>query len=52
MNKESNKAKFIRIGLKIMEKSLFGNQQKSMIKFEENEEFSVLKTLITYIKLI
>ena len=52
VNNESNETKFIRIGLKIREKSFFGNQQKSAKKFGENEEFFVLKTLITYLNLI
>ena len=51
-NKESNETKFIKIGLKIRKKSLLGNQQKSVMKFWENEEFLVFKTLITYLNLI
>ena len=51
-NKESNETKFVKIGLKMREKSLLGNQQKSVMKFGENEEFLVFKTLITYVNLI
>ena len=41
-NKESNEIKIKWFGIKIMEKSLFENQQKSVLKFgrkDENSDF-------------
>ena len=38
LKNESNKTKFEKIGLEIREKSLFGNRQKSTMKFGWNEE--------------
>ena len=38
--------------IKTREKSLLGNQQKFAIKFGQNEEILVLKTLSTYLNLI
>ena len=52
MNKESNETQVDRIGLKMREKSLFGNQPKSAKKFGETKEFSVHKTLITHLNVI
>ena len=52
LNKESNETKFVRIGLKIREKSLLGNKKKSAKKFGENEEFFIRITLITHLNLI
>ena len=52
LNKESYDTKFIRIGLKMREKSLFENRQKFTKKFGENKEFWALKTLITHLNLI
>ena len=37
-NKESNETKIKLLGLKIREKSMFQNQQKSAPKFGQNEE--------------
>ena len=41
LNKESNETKFERIGLKIREKSLFRNQQKSAMKFGQNDQILI-----------
>ena len=38
LNKKSNETKFIWIGLKIREKSLFGNQQNFATKFGQNDK--------------
>ena len=40
MEYESNETKIKRFGLKIREKSLFENQQKSVIKFGQNDKIS------------
>ena len=41
LNKESNEMKFEKIGLKIREKSLFGNQEKFATKFGRNDKIPI-----------
>ena len=51
-NKESNEINIKQFGLKIREKSLFQNQQKSAPKFGRNDEQFNISNEITYLNLI